>query len=136
MSCSSFNVLMMTICVYQGISVNSYMVELNKALESKGMINFAYRNFTMKTVIQCFFACLEDCLCLSFQVCNETQCHLLSSNQFQSTLVTMTECTYYDMRPAASQEVRNCLFYILLLLLKNICTYLGQYQYPVFEISL
>ena len=79
------------------------MVELNKALKNKAMTDFAFRNLTMKTVMECFLACLEDCLCLSFQMCNETECKLLSSNQFQSTLVTMTECTYYDMHPTASQ---------------------------------
>ena len=83
--------------------MNSYVVELNKALKNKALTDFAFRNLTMKTVIECFLACLEDCLCLSFQMCNETECQLLSSNQFQSTLVTMTECTYYDMHPTATQ---------------------------------
>ena len=87
--------------------MNSYMVELNKALKNKAMTNFAFRNLTVKTVIECFFACLEDCLCLSFQMCNETECQLLSSNQFQSALLTMTECTYYDMHLTASQQVRT-----------------------------
>ena len=99
---------MIASCVYQKVSVDSYMVELNKALKNKALSNFAFRNFTLKTIFECLFACLEDCLCLSFQMCNETECHLLSSNQYQSTLVTMTECTYYDMNPTAS-HVRNLL---------------------------
>ena len=110
-----FAVVMATSCVNQRVLVNSYMVELNKALKNKAMTNFTFRNFSMETVIECFFACLEDCLCLSFQMCNETECHLLSSNQYLSTLVTKMECTYYDMRPTASQQVRN----LLLVLKKN-----------------
>ena len=102
---------MIASCVYQRVSVDSYMVELNKPLKSKALTNFAFRKFTMKTIVECFFACLEDCLCLSFQMCNKTECHLLSSSQFQSTLVTMTECNYYDMNPTASQKVRNLLYY-------------------------
>ena len=89
------------------------MVELDKALKNKALTDFAFRNLTMKTVIECFFACLEDCLCLSFQMCNETECQLSSSNQFQSTLVTMTECTYYDMHPTASQ-VRTLIAFSIL----------------------
>ena len=106
---------MVTSCVNQRVLVNSYMVELNKALKNKAITNFNFRNFSMETVIECFNACLEDCLCLSFQTCNETECHLLSSNQHLSTLVTKMECTYYDMRPTASQQVRN----LLLVLKKN-----------------
>ena len=98
--------VLLTSSVYQGISVDSYMVELNKALKNKALTNFAFRNLTMKTVVESFFACLEDCLCLSFQMCNETECQLLSSTQFQSPLDIMMECTYYDMRPSATQQVR------------------------------
>ena len=100
---------MITSCVHQRVLVNSYMVDLNKALKNKAITNFAFRNLSMKTIVECFFACLDDCLCLSFQMCNETECQLLSSNQFQSTLVTMTECTYYDMHPTGSKQVRNLL---------------------------
>ena len=97
---------MITSCIYQRVSVKShYMVEWNKALEQKAMTNFAFRKFTVKTVVECFLACVKDCLCLSFQMCNKTECHLLSSNQLQSALVTKIECTYYDMHPIASKQV-------------------------------
>ena len=95
--------------------MNSYIVELNKALKNKAVTNnFAFRNLTTKTVVECFLACLDDCLCRSFQMCNDTDCQLLSSNQFQSTLVTMTECTYYDMHPTASQQMRTFIAFIAL----------------------
>ena len=44
-------------------------------------------------------------LCLSFQICHETECQLLSSNQFQSKLDALIGCTYYDMTPPASKQV-------------------------------
>ena len=107
-------VVIITSFVCQRVLVNSYIVELNKALKNKAMTNFAFRNLTMKTVVECFLACLDDCLCRSFQMCNETECQLLSSNQFQSTLVIMTECTYYDMHPTASQQVRTLIAFSVL----------------------
>jgi hypothetical protein len=90
------------------VLVNSqYTIEMNKALEGKALTDFAFRNLTMKTVLDCFLACFEDCLCISFQMCNETECQLLSSSQFQSTLDTIMGCTYYDMVPSSSKQVRN-----------------------------
>jgi hypothetical protein len=42
---------------------------------------------------------------MAFQMCQSTECQLLSTNQFQSssTLVTMKECSYYDMLPDLEQ---------------------------------
>jgi hypothetical protein len=85
--------------------VNSqYTIEMNKALEGKALTGSAFRNLTM---VDCFLACFEDCLCISFQMCNETDCQLLSSSQFQPTLDTIMGCTYYDMVPSSSKQVRN-----------------------------
>ncbi|CAB3986032.1 small RNA degrading nuclease 5-like isoform X2 [Paramuricea clavata] len=86
------------------VLVNSqYMIEVNKALEGKALTGSAFRNLTMKTMMHCFLACLKDCLCISFQMCNETECQLLSSSQFQSTLDTIKGCTYYNMVPPSKQ---------------------------------
>ncbi len=90
------------------ILVNSqYTVKMDAALQDTALTGFAFRNLTMKTVMECFLACFEDCLCLSFQMCKRTECQLLSSSQIQSTLDTMPGCTYYDMLPTTSEKVRN-----------------------------
>ncbi|CAB4033556.1 Versican core [Paramuricea clavata] len=74
---------------------------MNKALNNKVLSGHAFRNLTMKSIVECFFACLEDCLCMSFQMCENTECQLLSSNQFRSpsTLLAVMGCSYYDMVP-------------------------------------
>ena len=96
------------------VLVNSqYMIEMNKAMEGKALTGSAFRNLTMKTVVDCFLACLKDCLCISFQMCNETECQLLSSSQFQSTLDNIIECTYYDMFPSSAKQVRNSYYDIV-----------------------
>ena len=90
------------------VLVNSqYTIEMNKALEGKALTGSVFRNLTMKTMVDCFLDCLKDCLCISFQMCNETECQLLSSSQFQSTMDTIIGCTYYDMVPSSSKQVRN-----------------------------
>ena len=71
----------------------------------KGMMLYdtfsQYRHLTTNTVDECFMHCFEDCFCMSFQICQNTECHLMSSNQFQneSKLITAKGCSYYDMLP-------------------------------------
>ena len=86
---------------------SQYVVELGTALKDKALTGFAFHNFTMKTMADCFLACFNECLCMSFQMYNETECQLLSSNRFQSTLKPKIGFTYYDMLPETSQKVRN-----------------------------
>ena len=80
---------------------------MSKALNDKALTGYAYINLTMKTVVDCFRACVDECLCLSFQRCSEAECQLLSSTRFQSTLDVKIGCIYYDMFPAPSQKVRS-----------------------------
>ena len=79
----------------------------DKALKDKALTGYAIRNLTMETVVNCFFACVDECLCLSFQTCSEAECQLLSSTRFQTTLDIKKGCIYYDMFSTTSQKVRN-----------------------------
>jgi hypothetical protein len=81
------------------------MIDKTKALDDKILLGYAFRKLTMKTVDECFFHCYEDCFCMAFQMCQSTECQLLSTNQFQSSsaLVTMKGCSYYDMLPDFEQ---------------------------------
>ena len=61
-----------------------------------------YRHLTTESVDECFMHCYEDCFCMSFQMCKkDTECHLMSSNQFQneSKLIAAKGYSYYDMLP-------------------------------------
>ena len=82
-----------------------YMIDKTKTLDDKILLGYAFRKLTMKTVDECFFHCYEDCFCMAFQMCQSTECQLLSTNQFQSSsaLVTMKGCSYYDMLPDFEQ---------------------------------
>ena len=92
----------------QQVFVNSqYLVKTGNALEDRVLTGHAFQNLTMKTVMECFLACFENCLCLSFQICHEKECQLLSSNQFLSKLNILIGCTYYDMTPVPSKQVRK-----------------------------
>ena len=92
-------------CAQQVFVNTQYLVKIGNALEGRVLTGHAFQNLTMKTVMECFLACFENCLCLSFQMCHEKECQLLSSNQFQSKLDTLIDCTYYDMTPPASKQV-------------------------------
>ena len=105
--CFMFCLLVMITSVFRVLVSLQYAVKMDTALQDRALTGFAFRNLTMTTVMECFLACFEDCLCLSFQMCNRTECHLLSSSQIQSTLDTMPGCTYYDMLPTTSEKVRN-----------------------------
>ena len=105
--------------IFQVMVKPQYMVEMDKALSNKVLSGHAFRNLTMKSIVECFIACLEDCLCMSFQTCQNTECQLLSSNQFQSpsALVTMMGCSYFDMVPNSVRiyTIHVTLFFISLL---------------------
>ena len=94
-------------CRWQVFVNSQYLVEIGNALEGRVLTGHAFQNLTMKTVMECFLACIENCLCLSFQIFHETECQLLSSNQFLSKLNVLIGCTYYDMTPTASKQVRK-----------------------------
>ena len=79
-----------------------YMIDKTKFLKDQVLYGHAFRNLSMKSVDECFLACYEECFCMTFQMCHQnTECQLLSSNQFRSpfALHSMTGCSYYDMVP-------------------------------------
>ena len=56
------------------------------------------RSFTVSEAVECFLACLEDCLCMAFQMVEKNVCELLSSTREMtpSSLVKRPNCFYYD----------------------------------------
>ena len=62
-------------CAQQVYVKSQYLVEIGNAIEGAVLTGHAFQNLTMKTVVECFLACFENCLCLSFQICHETECH-------------------------------------------------------------
>ena len=82
-----------------------YMIDKTKVVEDKALHGYHYRSHANKTEDECFLNCYKDCFCMAFQICKETECQLLSSNQFQSpsALVLGKGCSYYDMLPDLQQ---------------------------------
>ena len=74
-------------------------------MEDKILLGYAFRKLTMIAVDECFLSCYEDCFCMAFQVCQNSECQLLSSNRFLSSraLVSLKGCSYYDMLPDLQQ---------------------------------
>ena len=50
-----------------------------------------------KTEIQCLQRCLENCRCLSFELCNSTICMLKSSSN-SSKVKPSTQCDYFEFK--------------------------------------
>ena len=66
-----------------------------------------FQSLNVNGVGDCFLACIEDCLCLSFQIHHNTVCQLLSTSRAITplALVEYPGCLYYDIY----QEVRTLL---------------------------
>jgi hypothetical protein len=90
-----------------------YRVE--KGITNKSLTGYAFHNFTVASIVDCFIACVKDCLCRSFQLYKNTQCQLLASNQYQSpaAFVDMTGYVYYDMVPPTLKQVKIGQFIII-----------------------
>ena len=98
------------VLVTVGVLVQTqYLVEKEKALKDSVLYGHAFRNETVKRVVECFFSCLEGCLCMAFQIYNTTVCQLLSSNRFQtpSALSSLPLSIYYDMLPTQLHQVKS-----------------------------
>lgn len=82
-----------------------FLVDKSKALHDKALHDHAFRNITVGLFVECFIGCYKDCLCLAFQICNETECQLLSNNRYRTPILlkTLTGCSYYDMIPFHSK---------------------------------
>ena len=62
-----------------------------------------------KSMHYCLGQCLQDCLCMSFQICHMTECQLCSSNKYKnsSALESKKGCTNFVFGNKRS-EVRLC----------------------------
>ena len=71
---------------------NDYQIQSdkNKVLDGHCIIS----NATTTRIGQCLQLCLANCLCKSFQLCHQTECHLCSSNKY--------------LHPAAMKYNENC----------------------------
>ena len=89
-----------------------FLVEKSKAIHDKALYDHAFRNLTVGQLAKCMIECYKHCLCVAFQICNETECQLLSNNRFLKpiSLMTLMGCSYYDMIPIQTQ-VSNLQFY-------------------------
>ena len=89
-----------------------YLVDKKEALEGKALYGYAFRNLTVTRTVECFYSCLKDCFCMAFQMCNNTECQLLSSNRFQnpSSMGDLPRCTYYNLLPIQSKQAHENTF--------------------------
>ena len=78
-----------------------YEVDLKQAINHKALYGQAFLNLTNTPIVACIGYCVKHCSCTTFQICQKTQCQLLSSNRFltPSSLRPMLGCIYYDMMP-------------------------------------
>ena len=77
---------------------------------NKALYGHSFSNFSRMTLENCLAHCLKDCLCLSFQICNnngDPQCQLCSSNKYlnPSSLKQSEGCTNYNFRSQDDKEV-------------------------------
>ena len=77
----------------------AYKVDLKEAVKNKALHGYAFLNLTQTPIIDCFENCVKNCLCMAFQICQNTECQLLSSNRFLSSasLYQNHGCIYYDL---------------------------------------
>lgn len=80
--------------------------DLGKALYGHRFFNIS--NVTMENCLQ---RCLENCVCLSFQICagkEMTKCHLYSSNKYlkQSAIRKKKGCVIYSFGNPEKREVK------------------------------
>ena len=81
--------------------------EKDKAMDE----NYVFKTLVMdrKIIDYCLEQCLQDCLCMSFQICHMTECQLCSSNKYKdpSALQSKKGCTNFVFENKRS-EVRLC----------------------------
>ena len=65
-----------------------------------------------KTIDHCLGQCLQDCLCLSFQICHMTECQLCSSNKYKNSteLQSKKGCTNFVFGKQYPEVILRSLF--------------------------
>ena len=68
-----------------------------KAMRDRALFGYSFLNLTdtAMNMDRCLAACLEDCRCMSFQICNDQICQLCSTNK--------------DLDPSALRKAEGCM---------------------------
>ena len=68
--------------------------------DNKVLSGNSLANFTQTTMKNCLPRCLENCLCMSFDICDENKCQLRTSNaQLKpSSLEALEDCSHYEFK--------------------------------------
>ena len=76
-----------------------------KFRQDKALYGHSLVNITNTNMEECMGKCLENCLCQSFQLCNEIECQLCSSKHelIPSALRERQGCMYYDFESDLSE---------------------------------
>ena len=78
-------------------SQNQFTINIDRdqAIDEK----YVFKTLVMagKGIDHCLGQCLQDCLCLSFQICHMTECQLCSSNKYKNSteLQSKKGCTNF-----------------------------------------
>ena len=66
--------------------------------ENKALHGFSFVNMTGTTMNNCLERCLADCLCMSFQMCDNKECQLCASNRHLNATAMHERkgCVNYD----------------------------------------
>jgi Flp pilus assembly protein protease CpaA len=94
---------------------SQYIVELGTAFKDKALTGFAFQNFTMKTMADCFLACFNECLCMSFQFWNR----ILSTFVVQSFSIYVETKDWLHLLRHASRNITKGKKWIRWLLYKK-----------------
>ena len=95
-------------------------VDLNKMLYGHSLVNIS--GLTMEN---CLERCLQNCLCLSFQMCADAnECQLCSSNKYLNShaMQKRNGCTSYNFRDRGGEKVLNL----------KVCIYIDVYIYSIY----
>ena len=82
---------------------NVNMKKQNNKEYSKG---YQLNEIGGKTEVQCLQRCLENCRCLSFELCNSTICRLQSSSN-SSKVKPSTHCNYFEFKQVWSNVTKH-----------------------------
>ena len=85
------------ILVTVGVMVHT-QYSYNLAYNDQCLDGYEVRSLSMSEAVDCFLACIEDCLCLAFQI-HGNICELLSTTKLMtpSALFAIPSCSNYDV---------------------------------------
>ena len=66
-------------------------VEENRAIDGYSLVNISGI-----PISQCLEHCVQNCLCMSFDMCNNDKCYLRSSNRKLSKVIVLNGCRHCE----------------------------------------